>query len=155
VAALRSCLFDSEEHTWFVQEVKILPALLLPLVAPTPFTEQEKKGMDPLIWLQAEDLGKRPDPDLDVVKMLLECLVLLCQRRVIRQTMRAKKVYPVVRNLDLFLEDEGVNDVVVQIVDFLVRDEAPDGEEDESDHKGSEKEGRVQELSEDALDSVD
>lgn len=157
VAALRSCLFDSEEHIWFVKEVKILPTLLLPLVAPTPFTEQEKKGMDPLVWMQAEDPNRRPDPNLDVVKMLLECIVLLCQRRVIRQELRAKKVYPVVRNLDLFLEDEGVNDVVVQIVDFLIRDEEEGTEEErERGQNAAQINSKVEEVTlEDALNSVD
>ena len=161
VAALRSCLFDSEEHVWFVQEVKILPTLLLPLVAPTPFTEQEKKGMDPLVWMQAEDPNRRPESDLDVVKMLLECIVLLCQRRVIRQELRAKKVYPVVRNLDLFLEDEGVNDVVVQIVDFVIRDEEEgaeeEGERGQKDSTTTQNTSRkVEEITiEDALNSVD
>jgi hypothetical protein len=163
MAALRSCLFDSEEHVWFVQEVKILPTLLLPLVAPTPFTEQEKKGMDPLVWMQAEDPHRRPESNLDVVKMLLECIVLLCQRRVIRQELRAKKVYPVVRNLDLFLEDEGVNDVVVQIVDFVIRDEE-EGAEDQDPQTHFLKDStttqntsrKVEEITiEDALNSVD
>ena len=130
-------------------------------MAPTPFTEQEKKGMDPLVWMQAEDPNRRPDHNLDVVKMLLECIVLLCQRRVIRQELRAKKVYPVVRNLDLFLEDEGVNDVVVQIVDFLIRDEEEGAEEErergeQAERSTAQNNSKVEEVTlEDALNSVD
>ena len=125
VGAVRTCLFDTETHWWMVFEVKVLTALLTPLVAPTPFTEDEKKGMDPRLWMQAEDPDKRPDADKAVLKMLLESLLLLCQRRGMREELRKRKVYPVIRNLDLFLEDEEVNAVVVDLVDFLIRDEEP------------------------------
>jgi len=132
VGAVRTCLFDSEIHFWMLHEVKILSAVLLPLIAPTPFTESEKKGMDPLLWMQAEDPDKRPDGDKIIVKMLLENLLLLCQKRASREELRKRKVYPIIRNLDLFLEDDEINTVVVDLVDLLIRDEAPDGEIEES-----------------------
>jgi hypothetical protein len=55
--------------------------------------------------------------------MLLECIVLLCQRRGIREELRKRKVYPVVRNLDLKTEDEGINTIIYEIVNFTMGDE--------------------------------
>lgn len=105
--------------------------------------------MDPLLWLQAENPSKQPDNDRDCVKMLLECIVLLCQTRSTRQFLRAQKVYPICRNLDYFLEDDKVtmvpcfkfrypiflishsfvymkvNDIVFEIVNFLEREDDP------------------------------
>lgn len=55
--------------------------------------------------------------------MLLECIVLLCQRRGIREELRKRKVYPVVRNLDIKTEDEAINTIIYEIVNFLMGDE--------------------------------
>lgn len=132
ISALRTCLFDTDLHWWMLYEAKVLSAILLPIVTPTPFTEAEKKGMDPLVWMQAESPDTRPEPDLGLAKMLLECLLLLCQRRGLRQELRRRKVYPVIRNLDMYLENDDVNAVVLDLVDHLIRDEEelpPDLEE--------------------------
>ena len=79
--------------------------------------------MDPLLWLAAESAGKKHEAELDIVKMLLECLLLLCQRRGVREELRARKVYPIVRNLDYEQEDEGVSDLINEVVQFMIRDE--------------------------------
>lgn len=55
--------------------------------------------------------------------MLLECVVLLCQRRGIREELRKRKVYNVVKNLDLKEEDEAVSTLIYDIVNFLMGDE--------------------------------
>ena len=39
--------------------------------------------------------------------------------------MRAKKVYPIIRNLTLNQEDDRVNEAVIDIVNLLMRDEDP------------------------------
>jgi hypothetical protein len=51
VASLRNCLFDSDEHWWLVNDQNVLTFLLSPLVVATPFTEEEKIGMDPKLWM--------------------------------------------------------------------------------------------------------
>ncbi len=48
--------------------------------------------MDPTLWLQAENPDKRVEPEVDIMKMLLECVILLCQRRGIREELRKRKV---------------------------------------------------------------
>jgi len=152
VASFRSCLFDNEVHWWILHEVRALTSILLPLVVATPFTEQERKGMDPLLWMAAAEGGggeaetetreegngsegrseyeqtrtplpPRHEQQVDIVKMLLECLVLLCQRRGVREELRKRKVYPIVRNLDYAQEDEGVSEIINEVVQFMIRDE--------------------------------
>lgn len=123
VGAIRTCLFDSEVHWWALHEAKILPHVLYPLVVATPFDDEDKEGMDPRIWMAAEDKNKKYEPDVGVRKMLLECLVLLCQKKPQRDDLRKWKVYPVCKNLDLEQEDEGVSEVILDIVNFLMRDE--------------------------------
>ena len=53
---------------------------------------QEKVGMNPLWWLLASDPERVPEPDLEIMRMLLECIVLLCQRRGLREELRKRKV---------------------------------------------------------------
>lgn len=60
------------------------------------------------------------------MKMLLECIILLCQRRGLREEMRKRGAYFVVKNLDLKTEDEGVSGAIYEIVNFLMGDEDPD-----------------------------
>jgi hypothetical protein len=64
--------------------------------------------------------------------MLVECLNLLCQRRVIREELRRRKVYPVVRNLaeGVESETEAVSSAIIDLVNLLVRDEDPNTAED-------------------------
>jgi len=112
-------------HWWFVDELQILLYILPPLIAPTPFTEREKTGMNTQIAALAEDESKRPDSDINIVIMLMECVVLLCQTRVIRNILRKERVYYVCRNTDYYLENDRVNDIMHDIVNFLERDEDP------------------------------
>ena len=87
---------------------------------------QEKEGMDPILFLSAEDPLKTWEPEIDILHMLLECLILLCQRRGIREELRKKKIYPICRNLDYMQEDEVASEKILEIVNFMMRDEDPD-----------------------------
>lgn len=57
--------------------------------------------------------------------MLLESVLMLCQRRVLREELRKRKVYPIVRNLDYVIEDEELSAIIFEIVNFLMRDDIP------------------------------
>lgn len=79
--------------------------------------------MSPVWWLLAESPDRLPDPEVDIQKMLLECIVLLCQRRGIREELRKMKVYNVVKNLDMHQENEEINQIICEIVNLLMGDE--------------------------------
>jgi hypothetical protein len=124
VGAIRTCLFDADVHWWMLNEAGILYPILHPLVVATAaFDEKDKDGMDPRLWLAAEDKNKKYEPDVGVRKMLLECLVLLCQSKPNRNVLRNARVYPIVRDLDLEQDDDGISEVILDIVNFLMRDE--------------------------------
>mmetsp|Transcript_27805 Transcript_27805/g.26623 ORF Transcript_27805/g.26623 Transcript_27805/m.26623 type:complete len:399 (-) Transcript_27805:51-1247(-) len=126
VAVLRTCLFDNEIHLWMLHEIDVVPYIMLPMVVATPLTEMEKKGMEPKLWISAENPAKKWEPEIDILMMLLECIILLCQKRGIREELRKKNVYPICRNLDYLQEDEGVSNLILEIVNLLMRDEDPD-----------------------------
>ena len=140
VASLRTCLFENEIHWWMIHEVGVLPYIMLPIIVATPFTDMEKVGMDPMLWLNAENPSKKWEPEIDILSMLLECIILLCQKRGMREELRKKQVYPMCRNLDYLQEDEGVSNLILEIVNLLMRDEDPDAPlevENGPIHKGS------------------
>jgi hypothetical protein len=64
-----------------------------------------------------------PEADLEIMRMLLECIVLLCQRRGLREELRKRKVYNVVKNLDTKVEDDRVSELIYEIVNLLMGDE--------------------------------
>lgn len=81
--------------------------------------------MDPILFLSAEDPLKTWEPEINILHMLLECLILLCQRRGIREELRKRKIYPICRNLDYMQEDEVASEKILEIVNFMMRDEDP------------------------------
>jgi len=78
--------------------------------------------------VQASNPNKSSEPELDILVMLLECVVLLCQRRGVREELRKRRVYCVVRNLDVHLGEqlERVTELIYDIVNFLIGDEDQD-----------------------------
>jgi len=128
IGCLRSCLFDQDVHWWMVVDLGVVDHIVLPLVVYMPFSEQDKKGMSPLLWMQASNPNKSSEPELDILVMLLECVVLLCQRRGVREELRKRRVYCVVRNLDVHLGEqlERVTELIYDIVNFLIGDEDQD-----------------------------
>ena len=77
---------------------------------------------------QGED--KKAVPNAQLQKMLVECILLLCQKRSTRERLRALQVYPILRNFDYESDNQEASDVIYEIVNLLVRDETP-GEEGE------------------------
>lgn len=57
--------------------------------------------------------------------MLLECFLILCHKRVIRERLRLKKVYPVIRNLDYLQDNEEVSALIYEVVSQLIGNEDP------------------------------
>lgn len=129
-----------------MNELKALTLILLPLSSPLTLTDIEREGMDPLLWMKSVSLvesnGTVKIVDIDNHKMLLECVLLLCQTRSAREYLRKSKAYPIIRNFDYSLpsntaaknDESGSNeeskseydvlsDVIHEIVQFLMRDE--------------------------------
>ncbi len=81
--------------------------------------------MDLVLWMQSDNSDKKFEPELDIMGMLLDCVILLCQKRGLREELRKRKAYYVVRNLDLKIEDETISEKIYEIVNFLMGDEDP------------------------------
>ena len=68
-------------------------------------------------------MDTKPESDIEILKLLLECILLLCQTRQSRSDLRIKKVYCICRNLDDYLENDEISEIIYEIVNLLMRDE--------------------------------
>jgi len=120
---IRNCCLDSKENAWWLLNIcSVLTPLLMPLMGPEELDFDDKKGMDPDLWLDGPDQVR----DVDAVTRLYcveSVLALLATGRASRKTIRLAKTYTVLKTCDLGESSEEVSDKISECVNFLRRDE--------------------------------
>ena len=131
-STIKNVAFDLPFHpTLFSEdEANLLPYILLPIMGPEEFSEEESMAMLPDLQLLPPD--KQRDSDNGIVTTHLETLLLLTTTREGRDIMREIKVYPIIRECHLHVEDEGVREACDRLVQVLMRDEEGEGNQDEA-----------------------
>ena len=145
-STIKNVAFDISSHTALLSDnpstgINILPYLLLPLMGNEEYPDEDTEGMLDEVQLLPPD--KERDKENEILKTHLETLLLLTTTRGGRDVLRNVKVYPIVRETHLQVEDEEVREAVDRLVQVLMRDE--EGEERE---KG-EEEPRIKEIDSD------
>ncbi|CAK7233598.1 Protein hgh1 [Sporothrix bragantina] len=130
-STLKNVAFDIPSHPAFLAEddINILPYLLLPLAGNESYDEDDMLAMLPDLQLLPPD--KQRDPDPTILQTHVETLTILTTTRPGRELMREVKVYPLIRETHMRVEDEDLRDACDRLVQVLARDEAPDEEEGE------------------------
>ncbi|QIW95374.1 hypothetical protein AMS68_000892 [Peltaster fructicola] len=128
---IKNAAFDVSSHPRLLTSeaeggIGLLPYILLPLMGNEEYAEEDTEGM--LDELQLLDPDKEREPQNDIIQTHLETLLLLTTTREGRQTLRDIKVYPIVRELHLKNEDEGVREGCDRLVQVLMRDEEGEGQ---------------------------
>ncbi|KAF2473407.1 DNA-binding protein-like protein HGH1 [Lindgomyces ingoldianus] len=121
----------------------LLPYILLPLMGPEEYSDEDTDGM--LDELQLLEPDKEREKDAEIMKTHLETLLLLSTTKEGREVLRKVKVYPIVRECHLHVEDESVREACDRLVQVIMRKE--EGEEDDVPN-GSGGGGRLVELKE-------
>lgn len=131
-STIKNVAFDIPFHpTLFSEdEANLLPYILLPIMGPEEFSEEESMAMLPDLQLLPPD--KQRDSDNGIVTTHLETLLLLTTTREGRDIMREIKVYPIIRECHLHVEDEDVREACDRLVQVLMRDEEGEGNQDEA-----------------------
>lgn len=126
-STIKNVAFDIPFHpTLFSEdEANLLPYILLPLMGPEEFPEEESMEMLPDLQLLPPE--KQRDCDNSIITTHLETLLLLTTTREGRDKMREIKVYPIIRECHLQVDDEGVRETCDRLVQVLMRSE--EGEE--------------------------
>ena len=125
-SAIKNVAFDVRSHPAFLEEdgINILPYILLPIMGNESYEEGDMMAMLPDLQLLPPD--KQRDSDHSIIQTHVETLILLTSTREGRELMRNIKVYPVIRETHLRVEDEGVQEACERLVQVLMRDEEPD-----------------------------
>jgi hypothetical protein len=126
-STIKNVAFDIPSHPSFLSEDEInaLPYLLLPLTGNEEYDEEDTIDMLPDLQLLPPDKSRDSDPG--IIQTHVETLMLLTTTREGRDTLRAIKVYPIIRETHLYVENEDVREVCERLVQVLMRDE--EGEE--------------------------
>ena len=101
--------------------MNLLPALLLPLAGPEDLDDEETEALP--IDLQYLPPEKTREPDADIRNMLLEAMLQLCATRISRETLRKKKIYPILRELHKWETEDDVKSTCQRLVEIIIRDE--------------------------------
>lgn len=126
-STIKNVAFDIPSHPAFLNEdeINIMPYLLLPISGNEEYSEEDTLDMLPDLQLLPPD--KQRDSDPHILQTHVETLVLLTTTREGRDLQRQIKVYPIIRELHLHVEHEGLREACERLVQVLMRDE--EGEE--------------------------
>jgi hypothetical protein len=126
-STIKNVAFEIDSHSDLMaeDEINILPYLLLPIAGNEEYDEEDTLLMLPDLQLLPPD--KKRDSDPTIIQTHVETLMLLTTTRHGRDILREIKVYPIIRETHLQIEDEGVREACERLVQVLMRDE--EGEE--------------------------
>lgn len=119
---LKNCCFEKDASWWLIHEVDVIPKILYPLAGPEELSVDEKRGMDPDLWLEGPDKVREPD---HVTRLLLvESILLLCASgRKSRENIRVQRTYVILKTMDLSEESEEISERINECVQYIRRDE--------------------------------
>lgn len=148
-STIKNVAFEIDSHPALLSEddINILPYILLPIMGSEEYDVDETLEMLPDLQLLPPD--KKRDPDANIVQTHVETLTLLTTTLEGRELQRRVKVYPIIRETHLRVNDEGVQEACDRLVQVLARDEAPAEDEVEGKKLLEGPGGRVEEVDED------
>ncbi|KAL9109954.1 MAG: hypothetical protein Q9227_005477 [Pyrenula ochraceoflavens] len=122
-STIKNVAFEVAAHSMLLSELEanLLPYVLLPLAGSEEYSEEESAAMPPDLQLLPPDKARDADPDILITH--LETLLLLTATREGRDILRERKVYPIIRETHLHVENEGVREACDRLVQVLLRDE--------------------------------
>mmetsp|Transcript_25119 Transcript_25119/g.27678 ORF Transcript_25119/g.27678 Transcript_25119/m.27678 type:complete len:419 (-) Transcript_25119:30-1286(-) len=119
---IKNCCIDSNSAWWLLNEVNLMKHILYPLAGPEELTVDEKRGLDPDLWLDGPEKVRELD---DFARLyLVDSILLLCASgRKSRETIRLARTYVILKLADMVEENEEVTDSINECVQYLRRDE--------------------------------
>ncbi|EAT84685.2 hypothetical protein SNOG_08409 [Parastagonospora nodorum SN15] len=129
----------------------LLPYVLLPLMGPEEYADEDTEGM--LDELQLLEPDKERESDPEIMKAHIETLLLLSTTKESREVLRRVKVYPIIRECHLHVENEDVREACDRVVQIIQRKE--EGEEEDIPTGIGGDSGRMVELNGDEEEDED
>jgi len=125
-STIKNVAFEIPSHPALLaeDEINVLPYLLLPITGNEEYDEEDTMDMLPDLQLLPPD--KAREPDHTIIQTHVETLMLLTTTRQGRDVLREVKVYPIIRETHLQIENEDVREACERLVQVLMRDEEGD-----------------------------
>jgi hypothetical protein len=122
---VKNCLFETESHVAILEkEIEddfVITALAGRLFDSKSKLEKEEREKLP-IELQLLDKVEA-ESDIKIRSIIVECLIILGTSRRGRDTIRAKEIYPILREWHLQEEDDDMKELIERLVELMIRDE--------------------------------
>lgn len=146
-STIKNVCFDIKAHEELLSEdgVNLLQYILLPLMGNEEYKDEDTDGMLDECQLLPPDKEREKQPD--IICIHLETLLLLTTTPEGRKKLRDVKVYPIVRELHMQVNDENVREGCDRLVQVLMRGE-------EGDRNPAADMPKVQELEEDEDEQI-
>ncbi|KAJ2000660.1 Protein hgh1 [Coemansia thaxteri] len=137
-STMKNICFEKDSHREILDpsETNMLPYILLPMCGPEEFDMDDMEAMPEEVQLLGDDKKREVDPKLRAT--LLEAINLLCTTHYGRETLRAKKVYPILREMHKVETDEGCSELNHRAVQLLMGEESSETMSDEPELKHDE-----------------
>lgn len=100
-------------------------------MGPEEYADEDTDGM--LDECQLLEPDKERESDVEIMKTHLETLMLLTATREDRDVLRRVKVYPIIRECHLQVDDEEVREACDRLVQVIMRKEEGEGNDDEEE----------------------
>ncbi|WPK24047.1 hypothetical protein PUMCH_001302 [Australozyma saopauloensis] len=145
-STIKNSLFDIDSQHKLVHDenINILPFILLPIAGPEEMDEDDMFNLPDELQLLPED--KQREPVESILSTHLESVLLLCTRREMRDFLREKSVYPLVRELHKVSDSEDVTELCDRVVQLLMRDEAAGATIEEEEVEDDDDDDKVVEI---------
>ncbi|XP_054711679.1 protein HGH1 homolog [Uloborus diversus] len=115
---LRNCCLEISHHEKLLNDFEILPTILLPLMGPEEYEEEEMDKL-PQECQYLED-SKERDKSPFVRRILVQVLILLCYSENGWNILKSRGVYYVVRELHKWDKDSQVIEAIEHLVTYLL-----------------------------------
>jgi hypothetical protein len=96
-------------------------------MGPEEYADEDTEGM--LDELQLLEPDKEREKDVEIMKTHLESLLLLSTTKEAREVLRRVKIYPIIRECHLHVENDDVREACDRVVQIIQRNE--EGEEED------------------------
>jgi hypothetical protein len=142
---IRNCCLDPDFAWWLLNVVKISSQVLYPLAGPEELTMEEKRGLDPNLWLEGPDKVREPD-HLTRLYLVEAILFLASSGRQAQEVLRRERVSVVLKWAEMVEEQEDVSEKMAECLRLLqdnknvergmCEDERGENEGDDDDDSG-------------------
>lgn len=124
---VRNVCLDGDATWWLVNVANIVTPILAPLVGPEHLDWDEKKGMDPDLWMAGPDTVR--EVDTATRRHCVEAVLLLCTGggRGVRRSLRQARADVILTRCDMVETSETVSERIAECLQALRRDGVGNG----------------------------